>query len=89
MSASMRGLVTDAQGNPIANIRVSAFHEPTGSTFGKVSGEDGVYKFEQVKVGGPYTLTAEGPGYVTARKTGIKLKTDQCHVEDFLLEASG
>lgn len=89
MSASISGLVTDARGNPITNVRVSAFHEPTGSTFARVTGEDGTYTFDQVKVGGPYTLTAEGTDYATARKTGINLRTDQCHVEDFLLEASG
>jgi len=89
MSASISGSVTDLQGNPIANIKVAAFHEPTGSTFGQVTNQDGTYTFETVKVGGPYTLTAGGDGYAPARKTGISIKTDQRHIEDFLLEASG
>lgn len=88
MPASISGSVTDYQGKPLANIRVSAFHEPTGSTFGKVTGQDGAYVFEMVKAGGPYTLTADGDGYEVARKTGISIRTDQRHVEDFLMEVS-
>ncbi|MBD3649625.1 MAG: carboxypeptidase regulatory-like domain-containing protein [Pseudomonadales bacterium] len=89
MPASISGSVTDSDGRPVANIKVSAFHEPTGSTFGKVTGEDGAYTFDMVKVGGPYTLTAEGDGFSAARKTGISLRTDQSHVEDFMMEVSG
>lgn len=89
MPASISGTVTDYRGKPVANIRVSGFHEPTGSTFGKVTGEDGSYVFEMVKAGGPYTLTAEGEGFVPSRKTGINIRTDERHVEDFLMEASG
>lgn len=89
MPASITGCVTDYQGKPVSNVRVSAFHEPTGSTFGKVTGSDGTYVFEMVKVGGPYTLTAEGEGYARARKTGISIRTDQRHVEDFIMEAAG
>lgn len=88
MPASISGSVTDADGKPIANVKVSAFHEPTGSTFGKVTGHDGAYAFEMVKVGGPYTLTAEAEGLSVSRKTGISIRTDQSHVEDFMMEAS-
>lgn len=88
MPASISGSVTDSNGKPVANVKVSAFHEPTGSTFGKMTGHDGAYTFEMVKVGGPYTLTAEGDGFTVSRKTGISIKTDQSHVEDFMMEAS-
>jgi len=89
MPASISGSVTDNHGRPISNVRVLAFHEPTGSTFGKVTGNDGAYAFEMVKAGGPYTLTVEVDGFLPARRTGISIKTDQCHVEDFLMEMSG
>lgn len=83
MSVSIRGTVTDADGNPLCNVKVLALHEPTGSLFAKITDQAGFYQFENIKPGGPYALTATGEGFPPVEEKGLKLRTEEVYEHNF------
>lgn len=85
MTASIRGTVTDAEGQPLPNVKILALHEPTGSLFAKITREDGRYHFDNIKVGGPYALTVSGEGLQGTEYKGLQLRTEEAHEQDFVL----
>ncbi|MCB1693301.1 MAG: carboxypeptidase regulatory-like domain-containing protein [Pseudomonadales bacterium] len=68
------------------NIRVLALHEPTGSTFARITTADGRYSFDNVRVGGPYALHISGDGLVSVEHKGLKLRTETVYEHDFTLQ---
>lgn len=85
MVESISGLVTDESGKPLANVKVLARHEPTGSLFAQFTGEDGRFHFDNVKVGGPYELSASIDGFEPMEERGLKLRTGEDYRQDFQL----
>ncbi|MEZ5291843.1 MAG: carboxypeptidase regulatory-like domain-containing protein [Vicinamibacterales bacterium] len=72
-SAGLTGIVKDAQGGVVPGTTVVAVHQPSGTTYTAVSQADGRYTIPGMRVGGPYTVTAELPGFVTEERTNISL----------------
>jgi hypothetical protein len=72
-TAAITGLVKDAQGGVVPGTTVVAVHQPSGTTYSAVSQADGRYTIPGMRVGGPYTVTAELPGFVTEERTNISL----------------
>lgn len=86
MGASIRGIVKDGEGKPLTRVKVVAAHEPTGSQFAKLTDHEGRFLFDNIKVGGPYAVTASGEGLATAHHR-LKLKTDQAVDCEFTMHA--
>ena len=84
MGTSIRGIVKDRQGSPLAKVRVVATHEPTGSLFARLTDRDGRYIFDNIKAGGPYAITASGEGFA-AVKNRLVLRTEQALDYDFTM----
>lgn len=84
MGVSIRGTVRDLEGRPLSMVKVVAAHEPTGSLFAKVTGEDGQYLIDNIKAGGPYALSASGEGFLRVEER-LQLKTDQALDHDFTM----
>lgn len=76
MAVSICGTVKDVQGRPLSGVKLVAVHEPTGSLFAKITGEDGRFLFENIKVGGPYALRASKEGLVDVENR-LKLRTEE------------
>lgn len=76
MGASIRGTVKDGQGRPLASVKVVAAHEPTGSLFAKVTGNDGQFLFQDIRAGGPYALRASRDDLVTVQDR-LQIKTEE------------
>ena len=72
-TATIRGSVVDDAGEPLPGANVVAVHEPSGSQYGTATNADGNYVLPNVRVGGPYTVTATFVGYQSTRETGIRL----------------
>ena len=53
---SLRGSVTDDNGNYLAGANVVATHEPTGTQYGAAVRNSGQFDIINMKVGGPYTV---------------------------------
>jgi len=57
------GNVTAADGSSLPGVTVEAIHVPTGTRYDTVSGSEGRFTIPNVRVGGPYTLTASLEGF--------------------------
>ena len=62
-TASINGIVKDNNGNPLVGANVVARHLPSGTVFGAATREDGRFNISNVRVGGPYDITASYIGY--------------------------
>jgi outer membrane receptor protein involved in Fe transport len=62
-TSNIAGNVTAADGSGLPGVTVEAVHVPTGTHYDTVSGGDGRYTIPNVRVGGPYTITASLEGF--------------------------
>ncbi len=84
-TAAISGMVTNAKGEALPGVTVMAVHEPTGTRYGITTREDGKYNLPNLKVGGPYTVTASIVGYAKKEKKDIYLQLSQTERQDFVL----
>jgi hypothetical protein len=55
--------VRTAAGAPIADVRVTAVHQPSGTVYGGSTRADGRVTLAGMRVGGPYRVTVAAIGY--------------------------
>jgi hypothetical protein len=65
-TGSISGTVSDQDGGRLPGVTVTAGHQPTGTTYATTTDDQGRFKFPSVRVGGPYTITAELEGFKTS-----------------------
>src|SRR3989442_1420452 len=81
-SAAVVGRLTDEGGGPVPAAAVSLTNTATGQRYSARSSDDGRYFFENVQVGGPYTLEVHALGFAAAKVTDITLRLGQRLVQD-------
>ena len=64
---SITGVVKDAQGGVLPGVTVTALHTPTGTSYEGVTEGDGSFSLLNVRVGGPYEVTAALPSFRSRR----------------------
>jgi hypothetical protein len=64
-TASIDGLVIDAERTPRPGVSVMAVHVPSGTTYGAITRADGRFSIPGMRVGGPYRVTVAHIGYET------------------------
>jgi outer membrane receptor for ferrienterochelin and colicin len=84
-SANIRGTVVDENGDPLPGVNVVAVHEPSGSQYGSSTDEDGQFTLANVRVGGPYTVTASFVGYQSKQETNLQLDLGETRELQFTL----
>ncbi len=84
-TASFSGTVVDSDGNALASASVKALHVPSGSAFNAITREDGRFDILFVKVGGPYTVTVEFPGFSPQTLSDINMKLGEIRDLKFVL----
>jgi hypothetical protein len=62
-SAELRGQVTGADGQPISGATVTILHVPTGTSNTATTGDSGAFLQSGLRVGGPYKVTVNAPGF--------------------------
>ncbi len=62
-TANMSGLVVDDQNEPLLGANIVAVHTPTGTTYGAITNEDGLFRMLNLRVGGPYKVTVSYVGF--------------------------
>lgn len=76
-TAAINGRVTGSNGEALPGVNIVALHTPSGTTYGTSSRNDGRYTIPNLRVGGPYTVTASIVGYQRQERTGITLQLSQ------------
>ncbi|MEO8361366.1 MAG: carboxypeptidase regulatory-like domain-containing protein, partial [Vicinamibacteria bacterium] len=70
-TGAINGVVTDESGGVLPGANITATHIPTGSRYTAVTGTDGRFNLLNVRVGGPYTVTVEMPGFKGGSRTNL------------------
>jgi len=76
-TAAINGIVTDQVRQGLPGVNVVATHEPSGTVYGTSTRSDGRYNLPNLRVGGPYTVTASIIGYKKEVRTEINLQLSQ------------
>src|SRR5436309_12028371 len=85
-SAAVAGRVTDESGAPVPAAQFTLINGSTGQRYAARSRDDGRYSFENVDVGGPYTLGARALGFEPKTGTPFNLQLGQRFVFDLTLK---
>ncbi|HEY6853040.1 MAG TPA: carboxypeptidase regulatory-like domain-containing protein, partial [Gemmatimonadales bacterium] len=85
-TAAVVGRLTDDAGGAVPEATVQLTNTSTGQRYASRSGQDGRYFFENVQVGGPYTLDIRALGFEPLQKTGIMLQLGQRFVSDYQMK---
>ena len=73
ITATIRGIVTDSTGSPVASARVSITHTPTGTRRSVATDQDGNYSASGLRVGGPYTVRFDSDSHQSASFDNVNL----------------
>ncbi len=87
-TSAINGRVVDDKGEPIPFAVVMALHEPSGSTYGTSTSDNGTYVLTGLRVGGPYTVSLSFLGYTPVNYTDIDLKLGESFVLNGVLRES-
>jgi hypothetical protein len=84
-TAALNGTVMSDKGEALPSANVMAVHQPSGTRFGATARTNGQYNILNVKIGGPYTITASILGYKKESQTNVYLSIGQDFRVDFRL----
>ena len=73
-TASLAGLITEDNTDPIIGASIVATHEPSGTRYSAISNVDGRYSIQGMRVGGPYTVRVSYVGMQPVAFEGITLQ---------------
>lgn len=83
--ASLRGTVTDPQGNAVSGATVTLTNTDTGATLISTSDDNGVYQFNALPPA-PYSVTAEHAGFKKKVLERVQIIPEQPNALDLPLE---
>jgi len=72
-TATIEGIVVDADGEPLPGANVIAVHEPTGTRNGVSTRNNGRFTLPNLRIGGPYTVTVSFVGFQPQKEEEIFL----------------
>jgi hypothetical protein len=87
-TASITGVVRDAQGGVVPGATVVAVHQPSGTSYEGVSQADGRFFIPGMRVGGPYKVTASLSGFTPESKDNVTLSLGVTQDVDFSLQVA-
>ena len=85
-TSEIQGAITDENNNPLAGATITAIHIPTGTKYSTTTRKEGRYNLANLKVGGPYSLTASFVGYKSEKQENITLLLGQEFNADMKLQ---
>lgn len=87
-TAAMSGIITDEKGETLPGAAVIVIHEPTGTQYSAISRDNGQFNIVNMRIGGPYKMTASFVGFKENKTTGIYLSIGQELRKNLKLETS-
>ena len=76
-TASISGRIVAKTGESLPGVNIVAVHDPSGTKYGTSSRQDGRFTLPNLRVGGPYTVTASIIGYQKQTRTQIYLRLSE------------
>ncbi len=87
-TSSLSGNITDSKGDPLAGANIVAVHVPSGTQYATIADNAGNYRIQNMRIGGPYTVTVSFIGYSSSTYTDINLKLGETYVQNGQLKES-
>lgn len=88
-NAGINGTITDQDGETLPGATVVAVHQPSGTTYGSVTREDGRFNLSNIRVGGPYKVEVSYVGFQKRELEGVYVSLGQNLRLDFDLAEEG
>lgn len=100
-TSAISGIVTDDKGEILIGANVLAIHTPTGTKYGVATNAKGEFRLPNVRVGGPYRLTASYLGFQNqsienlylslgnTERVEFKLSPEEIALEEVVVSAAG
>ena len=85
ITAVVRGIVTDAAGNPVDNAEIVVISQATGATRTVPTDARGFYYVRNLPAGVTYNVSVAAPGLMGASTEGLELAVGQIAVRNFEL----
>ncbi|HEX5625265.1 MAG TPA: TonB-dependent receptor, partial [Saprospiraceae bacterium] len=85
-TANLTGQIKDVAGNPLDAAAIQALHLPSGTLYGVYSRQDGRYTIPNMRVGGPYRITASYVGFKEKVIENVQLQLGETKKMNFDLE---
>ncbi len=82
-SGALSGTVVDQQGAALPGASITAVHEPTGTQYTATSDGEGHFQIPNVRVGGPYTVTATLSGFADQKHADVTVSLGDARAVDF------
>ena len=82
-TGGLDGSVTDASGKALAGATISALHEPSGTVATTTTRANGQYNLSNLRIGGPYTITATSAGKPTQTAKDVYVDLNETASKDF------
>jgi outer membrane receptor protein involved in Fe transport len=73
-TGTITGSVLAADGSALPGVTIEAVHVPTGTRYNDVTGGEGRFTIPNVRVGGPYTVTANLEGFRPFTAQGVQVQ---------------
>ncbi|HSH76608.1 MAG TPA: carboxypeptidase regulatory-like domain-containing protein, partial [Longimicrobiales bacterium] len=87
-TGALSGFVVSTEGQPLEGSVVLAVHTPSGTRYSTLTRATGAYSLPNMRVGGPYTVSAQMIGHETGTQEGIVVQLGQTVQVDFDLVPS-
>ncbi|MFD2248273.1 TonB-dependent receptor [Pontibacter ruber] len=87
-TAAMTGVIRDQSGTALPGATVIAIHTPTSTQYVATTDTEGRFNIQNMRVGGPYTVTTSYVGYQEQRVENITLSLGQTARVDLALSES-
>ena len=79
-SSSISGRVTDESHKALPGTSVVATYTPTGTQYSTIVDANGIYRLQNVRPGGPYTIEFRSVGYHPVTKSGLNIALGETHM---------
>ncbi len=85
-TASISGTVMNMFGVPLGGANITVLHEPSGTRYATPTRGDGRFNLRDLRIGGPYTITASSIGLTSKVQKNVNLSLGQDLQINFDLE---
>jgi len=87
-TSGIQGQILDTEGMTLIGVNVSAVHGPTGSFYGSSTDENGNYRIDNMKVGGPYKISITYVGQEDVELNNVYLRLGERFRKDIIMGES-